>query len=318
MKNICSKFLKGLGLVLLVQSCLVFAQPGPTPTWTDPKAALAEYPDFEFLGEYENGKDAIQVVPCQGRFYVSTYQGGLPGDGWNGGKIQHKWVERKNLKKALKGFRKANREWKEGVSMAPEGAIVLFDGTNVDAIANGKIVDGLLQAGCKTKQSFKDFTLHFEYRLPFKPELPLSHPDRGNSGVFALGCYEVQISDNFGLDIDPSAWVEETLLKKPNTWSGSVYGLRTADVNVCLPPLVWQSYDIEFTAAHFEGDRKMTPALITVHHNGVLIHEDYQIPLGTGGGPSGPRAEVAEGPIMFQNHHNPVVFRNIWVIDKSL
>jgi len=144
----------------------------------------------------------------------------------------------------------------------------------------------------------------------------LSHPDRGNSGVFAVGAYEVQISDTFGLDPEPRAWREQALLKKPNTWGGSVYGLRAADVNMCLPPLSWQSFDLKFTAARFDGEQKISNARITVWQNGVLIHEDFELPLGTGGGPSGPRAEVARGPITFQNHHNPVQFRNIWLVER--
>jgi hypothetical protein len=86
---------------------------------------------------------------------------------------------------------------------------------------------------------------------------------------------------------------------------------------MCLPPLTWQSIDIDFTAARFDADEnKISSAKITVHQNGVLVHDNFEIPSETGGGPSGPRKEVARGPIYFQNHGNPNQFRNVWVIEK--
>lgn len=306
----------GVVALLTLLPAIAFSLPAETPTWVDAAVASKEHPGFEYLGEYQKGTQAIQVVPCQGKFYLSVYKGGLPGDGWNGGKIGHEWIESGEIAKRLEGFAKRDRSAELEFPKPPKNAIVLFDGSSMDAWANGKQIDGLLQAGAKTKRVFKDFRLHLEYMVPYKPELPLSHPDRGNSGIFALGAYEVQVADTFGLDASAGAWKEIEQIKKPSTWCGSVYGLREADINMCLAPLSWQSFDIDFTAARFDGDRKITPARISVWQNGVLIHESFELPEGTGGGPKGARPEVAEGALYIQRHHNPVQYRNIWVIEN--
>ena len=269
-----------------------------TPTWTDPAVAAQESPAFAFLGEYARGDMAIQVVPCEGRFYLSVYQGGLPGAGWD-------------------GVTKVDRSAKLDFTKPPEDAIVLFDGSDMKQWANGKMKDGMLLAGAKTRKSdFQDFRLHFETLTPFKPELPLAHPGRGNSGVFALGAYEVQVCDTFGVDFAPDRWEADNVQKKPDTWCGSIYGIHAASVNMCLPPLAWQTFDIEFTAARFDGEKKVTDARMTVHQNGVKIHDNVAVPSGTGGGPRGPRPEVATGPIYVQSHGNPNLYRNIWVVPR--
>ena len=303
-------------LLTPVMTGIAKAEGKETPTWTDAKTAAAEFPGFAFLGEYVMDDQAIQVVPCQDRFYLSIYQGGLPGSGWDVGTIQHEWVTSDAIENRMKGYEKIDRSSKLEFTKPPTNAIVLFDGSDMKQWGHGKIKNGLLQAGAGTKRKFQDFTLHFECLVPFKPELPLSHPDRGNSGVFAVGAYEVQVADTFGLDFSPSAWTEMKQLKKPSTWCGSIYGLRAPDVNMCLPPLSWQTFDVKFTAARFENDKKVSSARMTVHQNGVLIHDNFELPEGTGGGPSGPRPEVTEGPIYIQNHHNPTQYRNIWVVEN--
>ena len=288
-----------------------------TPTWTDAAAAASESPAFAFLGEYVDEDKAIQVVPCEGRFYLSIYQDGLPGAGWDGGTIEHEWVEANKIKERLAGVIKVDRSAKLEFTKPPEGAIVLFDGSDMKQWANGKMKDGLLLAGARTRKSdFQDFQLHFETLIPFKPELPLAHPGRGNSGVFALGAYEVQVCDTFGVDFAPDRWQEDNVQKKPDTWCGSIYGIRAASVNICLPPLAWQTFDIEFTAARFDGEKKVTDARMTVHQNGVRIHDNVTVPQGTGGGPRGPRPEVPTGPIYVQSHGNPNLYRNIWVVPR--
>jgi hypothetical protein len=84
-------------------------------------------------------------------------------------------------------------------------------------------------------------------------------------------------------------------------------------VNACKAPTIWQSYDIEFEAPKFDGKKKVAPARMTVYHNGVKIHDNVAIPVdntraGLGGDPSQP------GPIMLQDHGNPVQYRNIWLV----
>ena len=83
---------------------------------------------------------------------------------------------------------------------------------------------------------------------------------------------------------------------------------------MCLPPLTWQTYDIHFTAARFDGDKKIKNARITVHQNGVLIHDVVELPKGTGAG--GGKKEIPKGPIVLQGHGNPIRYRNLWIVEK--
>ncbi len=306
-------------MTVLLPLSTAFGQLKDTPTWTDPEVAAKEFPGFALMGEYINDNEAIQVVPADGKFYLSIYSGGLPGAGWDYGKIQHEWVTEDMLAARLDGYKKIDRASKLEFTAPPEGAIVLFDGNKRGHWAFGKVANGYLLAGAKTKRKdFKDLKLHFETRIVLRPELQLAHPNRGNSGVFLLGAYEVQICDTFGVDFAPDRWTVDRVMKRPDTWCGAIYGLNEPKVNMCLPPLAWQSFDIEFTAARFDNHKKkISDARMTVHQNGVLIHDDVALERGTGGSPSGPRAEVPSGPIVFQNHSSPNEFRNIWVVEKK-
>jgi hypothetical protein len=178
---------------------------------------------------------------------------------------------------------------------------VLFDGSNADAWSNGHVDDRkLLAGGTKSNQKFGDFTLHVEFRTPFKPTA--RGQGRGNSGVYLQDRYEVQVLDSFGL-------------KGENNECGGIYSKIKPRVNACFPPLSWQTYDIDFEAARFDADGKKTKnAVATVRHNGILIHDHVEIPGSTGGG----QPEKAEpGPIQLQGHGNPVFFRNIWIVEKK-
>jgi hypothetical protein len=182
----------------------------------------------------------------------------------------------------------------------PEGAVVLFDGTSAEHFRGGRMTeDGLLMEGATSKRNFQNFTLHLEFRTPFQPFA--RGQGRGNSGFYAQGRYEVQILDSFGLE---GEWNE----------CGGMYGVARPKVNMCYPPLSWQTYDVDFSAAQYEDDQKVKNATMTVKHNGVLIHKDVEIPHATTAAPSreGPRP----GPVFLQNHGNPVRFRNIWVVEK--
>lgn len=191
----------------------------------------------------------------------------------------------------------------------PAGAVVLFDGTNLDAwqpVGGGgpprwKLVEGKAMevhgGGIKTKQAFSNFRLHLEFRTPYMPTARGQR--RGNSGVYVQGRYEVQVLDSYGLD-------------GADNECGGIYHIARPAVNMCFPPLQWQTYDITFHAARFDDRGKKTaPAHLTVVHNGVTIHDNLALPHVTPGGVS--HQEAPAGPLMLQDHGNPVRYRNIWI-----
>jgi hypothetical protein len=177
---------------------------------------------------------------------------------------------------------------------------VLFDGSNTDAWVNGRMTpDKLLMEGTQTKQNFGDVTLHVEFMTSFMPEA--RGQGRSNSGVFLDGRYEIQVLDSFGLNGE-------------NNECGGIYSIVKPVVNMCYPPLSWQTYDIDFTAPVFDADGKKTKnAVVSVTHNGLLIHDKVEIPRSTVGSAEGPTL----GPIQCMNHGNPVRYRNIWVVEKK-
>ena len=193
----------------------------------------------------------------------------------------------------------------------PPGALVLFDGTNLDpwvakdgrSPARWELVGGgamqVRGGDIKTRRAFDGHVkLHVEFRVPYMPEA--KGQARGNSGVYLQGRYEVQVLDSYGL------------ASKDND-CGGIYEVATPLANACKAPTVWQTYDIDFRAPVFKDGKKVAPARISVVHNGVPIHKDVAIPVdntraGLGGDPSRP------GPIMLQDHGNPVQYRNIWLV----
>lgn len=286
------------------------------PVWTDPDKAAEENADFSIQGEYAGKDRGIQVIALgKGIFRLSLYNGGLPGAGWDKSKIESKAGDASAVKSATAGLTRTERKSPTLGAKAPNGATVLFDGSNTDTWKNGTMDElKLLESGTETKDSFGDFKLHIEFRTPYKPETRPSSQDRGNSGIYTFGRYETQVLDSFGLDFDLSTWSKKPE-SDPKQWCGCLYKFKLADTNMCLPPLAWQTYDIDFTAPKFEGETKTANARITVVHNGIKIHDDVELPKGTGAG--GGKKEVAKGPIQLQGHGNPIRYQNIWIVDKK-
>ncbi len=268
-----------------------------------------------------------QVIALgDGKFHAVGYPGGLPGDGWDKEKKHSVDGELKDGVPTFAGddgqgsikdgvltvtdkdggviaeLKKVERKSPTLGAKPPKGAIVLFDGTSADAFTGGRMTDDeLLMQGITSKQKFQDCTLHIEFQLSYMPYA--RGQGRGNSGCYLQGRYEVQMLDCFGLEGE-------------NNECGGIYETRDPDVNMCLPPLAWQTYDIDYTAAKYDAAGKKTAnARITVKHNGVLIHEDVELPKATRGNPvqEGPEP----GPIYVQDHGNPIRFRNIWVVEKK-
>ncbi len=301
-------------LLILVSPPSATAGDKGKATWTDPAKAAAEDPDFSLQGEYVGGGIGVQAAAMGGgKFYLSTFKGGLPGAGWDGSAPEVETLAGKELEERIGKLERTERESPTLGAAPPEGAMVLFAG-EANGLIKGKVEDGLLWAGAQTTGEYGDFKLHLEFRLPYKPDVDLTSQDRGNSGIYLQNRYETQILDSFGLVYDREQ-VKVPLKSDPKQWCGCFYKFKTADTPMCLPPLRWQTYDIEFTAPKFDGDKKVANARITVLHNGVKIHDDVELPKGTGAG--GGRKEVAQGPIIFQGHGNPVAFRNIWLLPRG-
>lgn len=284
------------------------------PVWTDPQVAAEEHQGFSLQGEYQNESSAIQVAAMSDdKFLVLTYNGGFPNAGWDGEALVSKVHTSSEVSELVaSGFKKVTRKSPTLGEKAPEGAVVIFDGEATKHI-KGKVENGILWAGASTQTPFKDFKLHLEFRLPFKPDRAPSNQDRGNSGIYIFNNYEVQVLDSFGLDFDKENNAID-LQSDNKQWCGSFYKFKIPDVPMAFPPLTWQTYDIDFQAPRFEGEKKIQNARITVRHNGVVIHDDVELAKGTGHG--GSRPEKPEGIINFQAHGNPTAFRNIWILPK--
>ena len=187
----------------------------------------------------------------------------------------------------------------------PSDAIVLFDGSDASAWDGGPwdVVAGALQVNGKgniqTRESFGDVQLHLEWT---EPEPQSASQGRGNSGVFFMGRYEVQVLDS---------WGNRTYA---DGQAAAMYGQYPPLVNASRAPGDWQTYDIVFVAPRFEGDELLSPARVTVFHNGVLVHHDRAFQGATAHQQLARyAAHAAELPLALQDHGNPVRFRNIWV-----
>ena len=319
---------------LLVAGAHILHAAKPGNAITDPKEA-AKDPDFAIQGEYAAspaiGKDSggygLQVVALgDGKFQAALYKGGLPGSGAENNEFTLLKGEIKDGKTILKAsggetviisgdtatgtkgdkkmfvYDRVDRKSPTLGKAAPKNSKVLFGGKGTDRFSDGKKLDGeLLKEGVVSMDSFGDFTLHLEFRTPYKPKTKPGSQDRGNSGVYIFNNYETQILDSFGI-------------KGEFNFCGALYRKKPPAVNMCLPPLAWQTYDIEFTTPRFKDGKKVKNARITTRHNGVVIHDDYELDKGTGAG--GGRPEKEKGQIHLQGHGNPVRFQNIWLGER--
>ncbi|HEX3998084.1 MAG TPA: DUF1080 domain-containing protein [Pirellulales bacterium] len=307
---------------------------------TDPAKAG---PDFRVQGEYvgeANGVNGPEKVGAQvvalgkGEFNATFFAGGLPGAGWNRGdasdiahgktadgvtKLTGKHTPSgkmftATIKDGAMTMTKSNGdplgELKKVERKSPTlgekplaDAVVLFDGTSAAAWKNGRLVDGdLLNWGVTSKQEFTDYKLHLEFECSFMPDA--RGQGRSNSGVYQQSRYEVQVLDSFGLPGE-------------NDDCGAIYKIANTRVNMSFPPLNWQTYDIDFTAAKIDSAGKKTAnARITVRHNGVLTIDNVEIPHPTTAAPIG-NEKTNHGPLYLQDHGNPVLYRNIWLVEKK-
>ncbi len=260
-----------------------------------------------------------------GQFTVVVTKGGLPGKGWQrndpsfslSGKREDATttLSGKDLSGKIDGETmtiagadgKTKLELKRTVrhsetedAKPAEGALVLFDGTTAENFRHGTLLpDKNLLSEATTKQGFSDYTLHVEFRLSY---MPLARGQaRSNSGVYLHDCYEIQVLDSFGLE-------------GKDDECGGFYKLRKPDVNMCYPPLTWQTYDVQFTAPKYEEGKKVADARVEVRHNGVVIHPEFALSHATPGRQGeGP----APRPLYLQGHGNKVEFRNVWLKEKK-
>lgn len=206
---------------------------------------------------------------------------------------------------------------------APGDAVVLFDGSQASVDANwcdkdGKptkwtVKDGVFVCTPKsgpacTKRSFGDAQFHVEWKTPVA-DAEKNGQLAGNSGVFPMGVYEIQILNSY--DPDPAAQVKRNY---PDGLAGSVYGQNPPLVNACRKPGEWQSYDIVFHQPVWKDGRQVHPGTISVFLNGVLVQDNWELEGPTGHKKRNHLAEHATSlPWKLQDHNDPVQFRNIWI-----
>ena len=195
----------------------------------------------------------------------------------------------------------------------PSDAIILFNGKDLSEwqtekggpakwkVDNNSMTVVKNTGNIQTKRSFGNCQLHIEWQTPSVIES--EGQGRGNSGVFLMGLYEVQVLDSYN---------NRTY---SNGQAGSIYKQHIPLVNASKKPGEWQTYDIIFTAPRFNEDGSLrSPAFVTVIHNGVLIQNHVELKGGTVYiGPPSYTKHADKLPIILQDHGNPVQFRNIWI-----
>ena len=199
----------------------------------------------------------------------------------------------------------------EQAGAPPCDATVLFDGTDLskwqgrDGDAQWKIENDHMEVvrgtgNIQTKDEFGDCHLHVEWAAP--AEVKGDSQGRGNSGVFLMGLYEIQVLDGY----DNPTYADGI--------TAAIYGQYPPLVNACRKPGEWQTYDIFFVVPRFDGDKLVSPAYLTVIHNGLPVHI-HQEAMGPTGHKtvSSYKPQPATGPVSLQDHGDPVRYRNIWI-----
>ncbi|MEW6751825.1 MAG: DUF1080 domain-containing protein [Candidatus Latescibacterota bacterium] len=193
---------------------------------------------------------------------------------------------------------------------APSDAVVLFDGgdlsgwTGREGEARWKVADGCMEVApgtgdIATRERFGDCQLHLEFACP--AQVKGESQGRGNSGVFLMGLYEIQVLDGY----DNPTYADGI--------TASIYGEYPPLVNACRRPGEWQTYDVLWTAPRFSGVELQSPAFLTLLHNGVVVHNHVALM-----GPTGHRnvypykAHAPTGPLTLQDHGDLVRYRDIW------
>ena len=295
--------------------------------------------DFNFQGEYadedEDNPYGLNIIAeGDGKFKFVGFKGSLPGDGWKKGDRRIfgtltfkndtmldyvlEYVEENGEREKMDLpftpiledgklrfadsqtlYRRIERKSPTLGQKAPEGAVIIFDGESEGHLANG---DKNEEAGTMWSEftskplARKPYLLHVEFLLSYMPN------DRGqgrsNSGVYLDEAFEVQVLDSFGLEGE-------------NNECGGIYSHCAPKLNMCYPPLQWQTYDIEFEPPLYDADGNITSPgkFRTVKHNGVVVQENFEITEGT---PSGRPAAAEPRGVYFQGHGNKVQYRNIW------
>ena len=208
----------------------------------------------------------------------------------------------------------STRSGELGAGSFPSDAVTLFDGSSLDGWVHSKgeraawalVADNAMEVVPRTgdiqsKFQFGTCQLHVEWRAP--TDIRADSQGRGNSGVFLMGLYEIQVLDGY----DNPTYADGS--------TAAVYGQHPPLVNACVAPGEWHVYDIVFEAPRFEDGKLLAPAYVTVFHNGLLVHlrQEIQGPTQHRALASYATAHDSIGPLVLQDHGDKVQFRNIWV-----
>ena len=343
--------LSALVLVLIISSCARFIRPPEAPPEADVWLADSFMGDYEgsyklddgltgpivaqvialgsgqykanLLPEFDRRYFSVPVVEGQRSGNTVRFSGEIDISNWGGfgvvtipGQIESETFAGSFTGDAVGTFelQKVERLSPSLGKEPPEGAVILFDGKSLDQWEHRgknqgkpvqwKLVDDAVEVvpgsgSIISKKKFTDFELHIEFRTPFMPAA--KGQKRGNSGVYLQGRYEVQVLDSYGFE-------------GRDNECGGIYQAGAPLVNMCAPPMQWQTYDIKSYAPRFDknGD-KAENARLTVLHNGVKIHDDLEVPGPTGGALD--QNVSKPGGIYLQDHSNRVQYHNIWVLE---